>query len=196
MRDALDALGGAVRVQFAHTSPYTLEPLEATTEGIMIASYRDLCRGKVEAICGRSELRDFIDVHCILHRPAGPQSTGESVVRTRVRDLISDVLLCDPGMTVSYLGQAFARGRYLPRRADFPLRLHVVLTDETLGNTGEICVDECARMLRESVRSEPDSWACVHVSPRVRRSRVQRALPGRFVPGAACTSMPRRTRIW
>lgn len=57
-------------------------------------------------------------------------------------------------MTYSYIGESFARGRFLPHVREFPLRLLVNVTDADLARTIEWCVSECAALLRPIVTSE------------------------------------------
>jgi predicted nucleotidyltransferase component of viral defense system len=52
-----------IKIDLATQSPFKLAPLEETAEGIRVASYRDLCTGKLSAAYGRYLPRDFIDLH-------------------------------------------------------------------------------------------------------------------------------------
>jgi hypothetical protein len=144
--------GPMVKVQFACTSPYCLAPLVETTEGILVASYRDLCRGKLEAVCGRMAFRDFVDLHVIL-RSTGPGQllADDAESRRRFRALVADVKECDPGLTTVYIAQAIANGRGRRHVSSLPLRLLVPLTDDAIEATIELCVDEAALIIREEL---------------------------------------------
>jgi predicted nucleotidyltransferase component of viral defense system len=98
-----------VKVQFGRSSPFHLAPPRPTREGMPVASFRDVCAGKLHALCDRYEPRDFIDLHCILHH----QVPGESVPdeperRRRLRALVADLEESDPGLTEVQVGQALA----------------------------------------------------------------------------------------
>jgi hypothetical protein len=144
--------GPAVKVQFACTSPYRLGALVETTEGILVASYRDLCRGKLEAVCGRTEFRDFVDLHVILRSTGvGECSATDVESRCRFRALVADLKECDPGMTTVYIAQAIAGGKGRRHVSSLPLRLLVPLTDDAVEATIALCVDEAAALIREEL---------------------------------------------
>ncbi|MGI9189727.1 MAG: nucleotidyl transferase AbiEii/AbiGii toxin family protein [Longimicrobiaceae bacterium] len=52
----------AVRLDFAAASSYRLDSFDETAEGVRIASYADLCAGKLHAICDRFAERYFVDL--------------------------------------------------------------------------------------------------------------------------------------
>ncbi|GBD31162.1 hypothetical protein HRbin33_00110 [bacterium HR33] len=143
--------GRPLRIQLGIQSPYTLDPAQATEEGVPVASYRDLCAGKLHAICDRFEPRDFVDLHAILHRPqtgsAQPPSEGER--RRRIRHLVADLQAIDPGLTTPRIGEAVARGLKVDLVSGFPLRLLSDVTDSEVRATVELCCDEIAAMVAE-----------------------------------------------
>lgn len=51
--------GIEVQLDFAAASPFHLEERDVAAEGIRVSSYRDLCAGKLHAICDRYEPRDY-----------------------------------------------------------------------------------------------------------------------------------------
>lgn len=139
-----------IRVQFGRSSPFHLAPPLPTREGMPVASYRDVCAGKLHAVCDRYEPRDFIDLHCILHhhepREAAPD---ESERRQRFRALVADLEASDPGLTEVQVGQALARGAGRPIVSEFPLRLLVALEDEQILATIRLGIEECADLTRK-----------------------------------------------
>lgn len=134
---------GSVRLDLARSSPFRLEPLELTDEGVKIASYRDLCAGKMHAICDRFEPRDFIDLDAIVRHPDG--GANPEIVRQRAGALVDDVMQIDPGLNPAFVGQALARGRHAPIVSMFPLRLLRPVHEEALQSTIEAAIQECAR---------------------------------------------------
>lgn len=139
----------AVRVQLGRASPFRLAPQRATLEGPPVASYRDVCAGKLHALCDRYEPRDFIDLHCILNRQgvAGTASDDDER-RTRFRELVADLEACDPGLTSIQVGHALARGLGRPILTAFPLRLLISLDEPQVQSTIRIGLEECARLTR------------------------------------------------
>jgi hypothetical protein len=139
-----------VKVQFGRSSPFRLAPPVPTREALPVASFRDVCAGKLHALCDRYEPRDFIDLHCILHdhRP-GEASPDELERRRRFRSLIADLEVSDPGLTEVQVGQAFARGVGRQIVTEFPLRLLVPLEDAQVQRTVQLCIEECAVLTRE-----------------------------------------------
>jgi hypothetical protein len=135
--------GMTVKLQFAVQSPYKLAALEAAEEGIRVASFRDICAGKLHAACDRLAYRDFYDVHVILTR--GERHLPEEAILDRFRPLLSDLLEIDPGLNPSAVGQGLARviGRGIVGM--IPLRLLIPVTDAEIHQTLSICVAECAR---------------------------------------------------
>jgi predicted nucleotidyltransferase component of viral defense system len=94
-----DKADSVVKIDLAMSSASRLEPIERTAEGISIASYRDLCAGKLHAICDRFEPRDFVDLHAIvLHgfdrRPPADRDLvrriGALVDRARLHHAVRD----------------------------------------------------------------------------------------------------------
>lgn len=118
-----------VKVQFGRASPFHLAPPVPTSEGVPVASFRDVCAGKLHALCDPYEPRDFIDLHCLLHHHApGEALPDESELRRRFRALVADLEASDPGLTEVQVGQAIARGVNRPIVTEFPLRLRFRLT--------------------------------------------------------------------
>ena len=141
---------GPLRVQLGIQSPYQLASTDPTEEGVPVASYRDLCAGKLHAICDRLEPRDFIDLHAIMHRPGAAGAPDDAERRRRVRDLVTDLRLIDPGLTLPRVGEAVARGLKPDLVTGFPLRLLKPYTDEEVRATVNDCCDEIAAMVREA----------------------------------------------
>jgi hypothetical protein len=139
-----------VKVQFGRSSPFHLAPPVPTQEEMPVASFQDICAGKLHALCDRYEPRDFIDLHCILHnhRP-GEADTDESERRRRFRALVADLEASDPGLTEVQVGLALARGVNRPIVTEFPLRLLVPLEDSQVQRTVQSCIEECAVLTRE-----------------------------------------------
>jgi hypothetical protein len=152
--DLQDPAQGSVKVQFARTSPYRLAPLDDAEEGIKVGSARDLFRGKLEAVCGRLEPRDFIDLHMILWRTDSGHGlfTTEGAV-AHWRALLDDLFLCDPGLDVPYVALSVARARGRPTVTAFPLRLLKPVSDADVQATIELCLEECARLIEVGLRS-------------------------------------------
>ena len=82
--------GFSVKLQFAVQYPSKLAPLEPVDEGIRVASYRDICAGKLHAACDRLAYRDFYDVHVILTH--GMPDSGGDVILDRFKSLLADLL--------------------------------------------------------------------------------------------------------
>jgi len=139
-----------VKVQFGRSSPFHLAPPLPTHEEMPVASFRDVCAGKLHALCDRYEPRDFIDLHCILHHHApGEADPGEAERRGRFRALVADLEAGDPGLTAVQVGQALARGADRPIVTEFPLRLLVRLEDAQVQRTVQLGIEECAVLTRE-----------------------------------------------
>lgn len=128
-----------IRVQFGRTSPFELAPPDRTPERILVASYRDLCAGKLHAV-DRYEPKDFIDLHMILRRPRGAPS---------FLDLLADLERTDPGLGPAQVGEALARGLGHDVIGQFPLRLLVPISSEEVQETIRVAMAECARIARE-----------------------------------------------
>ena len=94
-----------VKIDLVQESPYKLAPMEETAEGIWISSYHDLCAGKLSAICGRFEERDFIDLHVILNPAEDGALSAESEITDAFSSLLTDALDCDPGIGPQYVGR-------------------------------------------------------------------------------------------
>jgi hypothetical protein len=142
-----------LKVEFARTSPFLLAPLDPSEEGIRVASRRDLFRGKLESVCGRTEVRDFIDLYFILWRPNDDGSQpAEPELRTRFRSLLADLMQCDPGLAPSYVAQQIAEARtHMPMVSRFPLRLLKPVTDRDILAAIELCVEELATIIRNEL---------------------------------------------
>ncbi len=139
-----------LRIQFGIQSPYTLDSAQPSKEGVPVASYRDLCAGKLHAICDRFEPRDFVDLHAILHRPEpGGSAPSEVERRRRIRHLVADLQAIDPGFTTPRIGEAVARGLRGDLMSGFPLRLLNEVTESELRATVDLCCDEIAAMVAE-----------------------------------------------
>lgn len=132
-----------VKLQFAVQSPFKLAPLEPAEEGIRVASYRDICAGKLHAVCDRLAYRDFYDVHLILTR--GEHAVPEDTVLSRFKPLLADLMESDPGLNPSVVGQSLARGLDHAIVELIPLRLLIPATNREIHRTLRICVAECAR---------------------------------------------------
>lgn len=136
-----------LRLQLVRGSPFRLAPTQATTEGLRVASFRDLCAGKFHAVCDRFEPRDFIDVHVILRQPLdGPPPTLEAMGH-RFRAVIADLMASDPGLTPQVIGPAFERALHGRLVSRFPLRLLVPLDDDAVDATVVFCCEEMARLV-------------------------------------------------
>lgn len=139
-----------MKIQIGRSSSYHLAPSVPTAEGTPVASFRDICAGKLHALCDRYEPRDFIDLHCILHYAApGTAATEEAERRRRFRALLADLETSDPGLNEAYVGHALARGLDRPILAEFPLRLLVSLEEQRVQATVRLALEECAALTRE-----------------------------------------------
>jgi hypothetical protein len=143
---------GGLKLDFAAQSPFRLQPLEETSEGIRIASYRDLAASKLHAVCDRFEVRDYIDLHAILTSGMDDVGEIESVVRERTRRLVRDVIEIDPGLNPRIVGDAVAKAIGRPLVARFPLRLLKPVTDQELQPVLVLFAAECAALVGESLR--------------------------------------------
>jgi len=143
------------RVQFGRTSPFSLEPARRTAEGLPVASFRDVCAGKLHALCDRFEVRDYIDLHFIIagEDPEGG-STAEDSGAERVRLLVRDLHECDPGLTAVQVGEALARGIGRPLVDAFPLRMLRQVTDAEVQRTIRLALEVCAGMTGKSMGVE------------------------------------------
>jgi hypothetical protein len=148
MATSPDAPGQQVKIDLVQESPYKLGPREETAEGIWIGSYRDLCAGKLSAICGRFAERDFIDLHVILN-PAEDALASDEEIAEKFSALLTDD--CDPGIGPQYVGQKLSDGRHKPIASVFLMRLLRNLREEDIQRTIQICMAECARRADETL---------------------------------------------
>jgi predicted nucleotidyltransferase component of viral defense system len=132
-----------VKLQFVVQSPYRLAPLETTEEGILVSSYRDVCAGKLHAVCDRIAYRDFYDVHVILTR--GERDVPEEVIAARFAPLLADLREIDPGLYPTFVGQALSRLVDRSIIEMIPLKLLIPATNQEIHRTLMVCVAECAR---------------------------------------------------
>lgn len=143
-----------IRIDLVLQSPFRLEPLEMTGEGISIPSYRDLCAGKLHAICDRFAERDFIDLHVILTQPHASGPPTDEEICERFESLLSDLMETDPGISQPYVGEALVEGVGKEIVSAFPLRLLVPIEESALQHTLDLCVNECARHTQRTAPSE------------------------------------------
>ncbi|MBB4638981.1 nucleotidyl transferase AbiEii/AbiGii toxin family protein [Longimicrobium terrae] len=139
--------GIAVKLDFGASSSFRLAPREVTTETIEVASYRDLCAGKLHAICDRFEVRDFLDLHAILTRPDPSGAIPhEGEFRDRARAVIRDLMESDPGLDAATIGTAVAQGKGRSIAAPFPLRLLRPFDEASIQQTITLVLDECVEL--------------------------------------------------
>lgn len=100
------------KIQLAYDSPFLLSEM-AETEGLRIHSFDDIAAGKLFALYGRAEERDFIDIYCIV-------KSGKISLET----LVELAKKKDPGLDEYYLAVAFEQSEKIP---DDPARLKVNL---------------------------------------------------------------------
>jgi Nucleotidyl transferase AbiEii toxin, Type IV TA system len=131
-----------VKLQFTVQSPFRLAPLEPAEEGILVASFRDICAGKLHAACDRLAYRDFYDVHVILTR--GDNAASEEAILERFRLLLRDLLETDPGLNPSAVGQGLSRVVDRAIVEMIPLRLLIPARSEDIHRTLRVCIAECA----------------------------------------------------
>lgn len=141
-----------VKIQFAVQSPFRLEPLESADEGIRISSFRDICAGKLHAVCDRLAHRDFYDLYVIVTGGKPVSSLEEHAIRTRFAAHLADVIEIDPGLTPAVVGQAIARGMNRPIVSAIELNLLIPVTEEDMQTLLGHCIAECAA---QSARSAP-----------------------------------------
>jgi Nucleotidyl transferase AbiEii toxin, Type IV TA system len=135
---------GGVRLQFAVQSPFRLEPLEDTAEGIRVSSFRDICAGKLHAVCDRLAHRDFYDLYVIVTEGRPLEELGESAVRARFASLLADVMEIDPGLSPFSVGQAIARGLDRPIVSAIELKLLISVEEHQIQTLLRHCIAECA----------------------------------------------------
>jgi hypothetical protein len=143
-----------VKIDLVLQSPFRLEPLDDTVNGIQIPSYRDICAGKLHAVCDRFAERDFIDLHVILTQPLEGSPASDDVICQRFEALLRDLKECDPGLDPPYVGRAIMQGLGRPIISAFPLRLLIDIDEEALQHTLDLCVNECARRTLRAAPSE------------------------------------------
>lgn len=102
----------SVKIQFAYDSPFTLAE-DREEEGIKVHSLQDIAAGKLLALYGRAEERDFIDIYLLDKR--GKISLEEMIDLARKKD---------PGLDEYYLAIAFEQVGRLP---DDPAKLKTSL---------------------------------------------------------------------
>lgn len=141
--------GVAVRLDFAANSPFHLAPRESTTEVVRVASYRDICAGKLHAICDRFEPRDFVDLHVILTRGAHRNDAGDP--RTRFRSLLRDLFETDPGLDALLVGGGLMQARDRPILSAFPLRVLVPIEEADIQGTIRMCAAVCVEMSAQQI---------------------------------------------
>ncbi|MBI4546102.1 MAG: nucleotidyl transferase AbiEii/AbiGii toxin family protein [Gemmatimonadetes bacterium] len=144
--EGVDPRDQPIRVDFGRESAFMLEPSLLTQEGVRVASFRDICAGKIGALCTRSDARDYIDLHAILRRPGAAGATpDDETVRQRMRSLLRDAQESDPGLSPVVVGETVARGLGRSLVRDFPLRLILPMTDEEVQTTLALALEACAR---------------------------------------------------
>ena len=90
------------KIQLAYDSPFVLsQPIEK--ENLRIHSFEDIAAGKLLALFGRAEERDFIDIYFIVK--------NGGITLDRLIDLAKKK---DPGLDEYYLAIAFAQSEKLP----------------------------------------------------------------------------------
>jgi hypothetical protein len=162
-----DEPGQGVKLQFAVQSPFRLEPLESTAEGIRVSSFRDICAGKLHAVCDRLAHRDFYDLYVITTGGTPIAELDASAVRTRFAALLADVIEIDPGLTPSSVGhpgltpssvgQSIARGSNRPIVSAIELNLLIPVSEQDVQTLLGLCIAECAAQSASSAPPEPQS---------------------------------------
>jgi predicted nucleotidyltransferase component of viral defense system len=142
-----------VKLQFAVQSPFRLQPLETTAEGIRVSSFRDICAGKLHAVCDRLAHRDFYDLYVITTGGKSTSELDEAAIRTRFAALLADVIEIDPGLTPASVGQALARGTNRAIVSAIELNLLIPVSEEDVQTLLSLCIAECAA---QSASSAPD----------------------------------------
>jgi hypothetical protein len=139
--------GIEVQLDFAGASPFHLEERDVAAEGIRVSSYRDLCAGKLHAICDRYEPRDFVDLHAIVTRPSRDgHPPDETEMRRRFRSIVTDLMETDPGLDPLLIGNGVERARNRVIVERLPYLLFIDLDDAAMQRTIDLCVDEAASM--------------------------------------------------
>lgn len=144
--------GIEVQLDFAASSPFHLEERDLAAEGIRVSSYRDLCAGKLHAICDRYEPRDYVDLFAIITRPAANgDQPSEDEMRRRFRALVLDLMETDPGLDPALVGTALGKARDRPIVERLPYTLFIDIDDVAMQRIIEICRDEAANMTSPEV---------------------------------------------
>lgn len=146
-----------VKLQFAVQSPFRLEPLENAAEGIYVSSYRDICAGKLHAICDRLAHRDFYDLYVILTEGKPLAALEERAIRTRFVALLADLIEIDPGLSPASVGQAIARGTGRAIVSAIELRLLIPVSEADMQTLLGICIAECASQSANAAPPWPGS---------------------------------------
>lgn len=133
-----------VKLQFAVQSPFRLEPLESTAECIRVSSFRDICAGKLHAVCDRLAHRDFYDLYVIITEGTPVAALAEDAVRSRFAALLGDVMEIHPGLTPFSVGQAIARGLDRPIVSAIELNLLIPVQEHEIQTLLRHCIAECA----------------------------------------------------
>lgn len=100
------------KIQLAYDSPYMLSALDEK-DGLRIHSFEDIAAGKLLALYGRAEERDFIDIYCIVRDGKISLETLTELAKRK-----------DPGLDEYYLAIAFEQSEKIP---DDPSKLKVNL---------------------------------------------------------------------
>lgn len=147
--------GRPLKLDVCRASSFALDAPQETVEGIPVASYRDVCAGKMHALCDRFEPRDFVDLHAILARASedGPPPAGYAQ-RNRIRELINDLCLSDPGLSALEVAKALERGVDRPVVTGLPLRLLTSVTDDDVQAVLKRAATE-ARQVANTVSAGP-----------------------------------------
>ena len=139
--------GIEVQLDFAAASPFHLEERDPAAEGVRVSSYRDLCAGKLHAICDRYEPRDYVDLHAILTRRSGDEPPpDETEMRRRFRQVVADLMETDPGLDPLLIGNGVEKGRNRSIVERLPYLLFIDLDDAAMQHTIQLCVDEAANI--------------------------------------------------
>lgn len=139
--------GVEVQLDIAAASPFHLDERDLAAEGIRVSSFRDLCAGKLHAICDRYEPRDYVDLHAILTRPSKDGSApDEGEMRRRFRTMVADLIESDPGLDPMLIGNGVAKARDRAIVERLPYLLFIDLDDEAMQRTVAMCVDEAANI--------------------------------------------------
>jgi hypothetical protein len=100
------------KIQLAYDSPFMLSAL-TEKDNLQIHSFEDIAVGKLLALYGRAEERDFIDIYCIVR---DGKISLEKMIELAKRK--------DPGLDEYYLAIAFEQSGKIP---DDPSKLKVNL---------------------------------------------------------------------